>query len=1740
MHIIFGALANSYIKIYSLIEEGIKEEQTKIIEKDFDERTRGEVAIALSEFSSLPDARIPILLDALKNKSSNVRDRNSILDQLIRQPELSAAIRLALLEVALKDDSIYFKARVAIVLSLHSIQLPNASIQILLGTLKNTILDPGHRANAARALGQQLIQSKSIRSALEAALQDKHESVRTQAVIALNALNMLLDADIPILLDILKNKKEHRDKAAKALGQRPTLLKASRLTLEVALRDDNEGVRFEAALALAKHNMLPDADISILLDAVQNKNGSVVRKVSVVRILGKQPRLSEGIRLVLEVALQDSSEEVRLEAALSFDKHNKLSNAGVQNLLGVLKNKSCSNEARRAHAARVLSEQPALSEDIRLALQDKDEEVRVQAAIALMLPNADIPFLLDALQNKSYIASHRASAAYILGNQPTQSEAIRSALEAALQDGNEGVKIQAALALGKHSNLPNTGIPILLAVLKNKSSSAVDRANAAQALGKQATLSADICLMLEARLQDDDEGVKFQAALTLGKHSNLPKAGIPILLDMLKNKSGSAVDRANAAQVLGKQATLSADICLTLEARLEDDDEEVKIQAALTLGKHSNLPNAGIPILLDVLKNKSGSAVDRANAAQALGKQATLSAGICLTLEARLEDDDEEVKFQAALTLGKHSNLPKAGIPILLDMLKNKSGSAVDRANAAQVLGKQATLSADICLTLEARLEDDDEEVKIQAALTLGKHSNLPNAGIPILLDVLKNKSGSAVDRANAAQALGKQATLSAGICLTLEARLEDDDEEVKFQAALALGKHSKLPDAGIKIWLDALQNKSLSSLHRANAAWVLGEQTLSKAIHSALEAALQDSYKVVRFRAALVLSRHNRLSGDVMPILLDGLQDKSLSAVHKANAAWILGEQPTLSKAGRLALEAALEDDDEGVRLQAALALGKYRMLPGRGIQILLNAVKNKSLSVAHRTHAAWTLGEQLTLPKAACLALQIALQDDDESVKFQADIALGRHNMLPDAGGISFFWYGLNTKSFSVVRKVGAVRVLDEQPTLSKAGRSALEAALQYKDEEIRFEAALALGRRNMLSDIRGIRILLNAVKNKSSSNEARRYNAAQVLSEQLELSEDIRLGLQDKDEEVRVQAAIALDPNVWPNANIPMLLNALQNKDCSAAHRAYAAWTLGEQPTLSADICLALEAVLQDDDEGVRLQAAIALGRHSKLPDANIPILLNAVKNKNYTAVHRAQAAWTLGEQLTLLNAGCLALEAALQDDDEGVKFQAAIALGKHSKLPDADMPILLDALQNKNSNGFCRANAAQALGKQSILSEGIHLALKKAVQDSDKRVQLEAVIALGRHNLLLDAEISILLDAVQNKHFSVVYRVSAVRVLGEQSTLSEAGRSVLKLALQDNDEDVRFEAALVLSRHNILPDAGGIPILLYELKNKRGSAVRRANAAQALGKQATLSGGTHLALEAALQDGDEGVQLQAAIALGRHNTISGNVIPILLDALKNKSIIALHRAHAAWILGEQLTLSKTGCSALEAVLQDDDEEVRFQAAIALGKYRMLPGRGIQILLNMVKNKTGSVAHRAYAAWTLGEQPTLSKAGCLALQTALQDDDESVRVQADIALGRHNMLPDVDGISIFLDGIKHKNFRVVRKAGGVRVLGEQLTLSKTGGLALEAALRDRDEEVRLEAAIALGRHNMLPNAVIPILLNTLKNKNVSILRNSGAVKVLVEQPTLSKAIRSVLEAALKYSDEEARRQIAIALGR
>jgi predicted NACHT family NTPase len=259
----------------------------------------------------------------------------------------------------------------------------------------------------------------------------------------------------------------------------------------------------------------------------------------------------------------------------------------------------------------------------------------------------------------------------------------------------------------------------------------------------------------------------------------------------------------------------------------------------------------------------------------------------------------------------------------------------------------------------------------------------------------------------------------------------------------------------------------------------------------------------------------------------------------------------------------------------------------------------------------------------------------------------------------------------------------------------------------------------------------------------------------------------------------------------------------------------------------------------------------------------------------------------------------------------------------------------------------------------------------------------------------------------------------------------------------------------------------------------------------------------------------------------------VIATLLALLEDEDSDVRYRAAAA--LGNLGNGSQAVVQRLLVLLKKDkDYRVRYRTAQALGNLGNDSQAVVQQLLALLKDEYYVV--RDSAAEALGNLGNGSEAVVQGLLTLLKDEDSDVRYSAAEALGNlgNGSEAVVQGLLALL---KDKDYIVVRDSA-VQALGELGNGSPPVVQQLLALLEDEDSDVRYRAAEALGNLGNSSPAVVQRLLALLKDKDSWVCYN--AAQALSKLSNGSPAVVQRLLALLEDKDYIVRDSAAQALGK
>ncbi|HEY3120146.1 MAG TPA: HEAT repeat domain-containing protein [Vicinamibacteria bacterium] len=248
-----------------------------------------------------------------------------------------------------------------------------------------------------------------------------------------------------------------------------------------------------------------------------------------------------------------------------------------------------------------------------------------------------------------------------------------------------------------------------------------------------------------------------------------------------------------------------------------------------------------------------------------------------------------------------------------------------------------------------------------------------------------------------------------------------------------------------------------------------------------------------------------------------------------------------------------------------------------------------------------------------------------------------------------------------------------------------------------------------------------------------------------------------------------------------------------------------------TLSEKILLFIRS-LKDDDVGVRWRSALALWEVGPSAKSAIPALIEAVEDPSPPVAEAAAQALKkiTGRPLEdLVASGPMAMAAfpsgpvtagtavtsfiaALEGNDPGARWRAAMALGEIGSRAREAVPALVEVLDDEDES--VRWAAATALAKLGPAARDAVPALTAALSDKkDEVLRRHAAVALGKVGPAAHNAVAALIGAF--KDFDATMRDDAGNAL---VSIGPAAVPGLIEALKDDDERVRWKAAESLTR------------------------------------------------------------------------------------------------------------------------------------------------------------------------------------------------------------------------------------------------------------------------------------------------------------------------------------------------------
>ena len=617
----------------------------------------------------------------------------------------------------------------------------------------------------------------------------------------------------------------------------------------------------------------------------------------------------------------------------------------------------------------------------------------------------------------------------------------------------------------------------------------------------------------------------------------------------------------------------------------------------------------------------------------------------------KLNHSDENVRKDAAYTLGKLGPNAKIAIPLLIETLKDEKVDV--REAAVYALGCIGQEAKTIVPALIDLLKDENFGVRKTAVSALG---NIGVAAIPAILNALKDEIGSSsllgeekpIEKA--ARKIFKR--IGSDAVPALVKALKDDT--VRLAAIDALGFVGQEAKSALPALIEVLKCENADVLHATADALrkiALERGTVNLIIDILIKALKNKNYDNIRREAAFALSHFFPENRTAVPALTEALKDENVNV--RRNAAHSLVYMFHREETVIPVLVEALKDEDVDVCITAMEDLGRIGSSAKVAVPILLELLRNKNTTI--RRHAVYALVSISTEVEPAIPVLIEALKDKNEYYHRQmAAYTLGKIGQKAKAA-IPTLIDDMLIDNDDIMRNAAVFALRD-------IGVISVPAILDVLEDEISKPGGFS-GEENHIEDAAG-----NVIKGIGA-------NAVDILTESL------------KDNSIRCAAAYALGLlGADAKAAVPILIEAL--KDKKTDFRTNVIQTLGNIGSEANTAVPILIELLKDDN--VRWCAIDALGNIGSASKIAVPTLVDILRDKKEDSFIRKDVAIALGKIGTGANAAVPALVEALKDEHGFICEESVIALGKIGLGARKAIPAITEAfcnaLENENDEIF----------------------------------------------------------------------------------------------------------------------------------------------------------------------------------------------------------------------------------------------------------------------------------------------------------------------------------------------------------------------------------------------------------------------------------------------------------------------
>ena len=684
-------------------------------------------------------------------------------------------------------------------------------------------------------------------------------------------------------------------------------------------------------------------------------------------------------------ALSDSYQPVWQN---TVDSLVKIGEPSVPALLAAIRLESSGDLRHNGGVAALQQMGAAAHPALGIALNDKDPDVRMSAAVALRLQmicrdqEAVIKLLGDVLQTNKDVRV-RMIAAESLGISGMMGPPSRAAVDAlipALKDSEPDVQGMAAVGLARLRVKHQDVIPVLIQALKSKEEEGMLPYFAAESLGQLGPAAEPAIPALIEMVRENQPFIAGVAAEALGK---IGPAAVPALRELLKSSTGEV--QAYATRALGSAGASDEQTISQLLKSLKQADPEVRAAAVQALGRARAASDEVIAALIKALADDEFVQSAAIRALGRIGSKARQAAPALTKLLGELEYFERDAVMNALGSIGPGA---KEAIPALEAVLLQ------GRMNAATTLARIGPASVP---TLIKALRSEVPEVREAAAWGVRCLGQDASEAVPELIKLLKTderacnfslqalgaigpdaepavpavvvvlRKGDSRLRSWALDVLSKIGPSARGAKDAILEALETDDQEQRWEAARALLAIGEV-DAGLPVvlkqlkrdaqyrWIDVIELLIAAGSKAKSAVPSLAEMMLDEKSDAylriqcakALIIIAPDDGRGIAFLkkwtgeprnsyslpAALTLVELNKIDAAVIPRLKAGLDSKyPLEVIACAGA--LAREESERDTAVRL-LRNKLHEKDSEVCVSAAIALTDACIVDPVAVKIL------------------------------------------------------------------------------------------------------------------------------------------------------------------------------------------------------------------------------------------------------------------------------------------------------------------------------------------------------------------------------------------------------------------------------------------------------------------------------------------------------------------------------------------------------------------------------------------------------------------------------------------------------------------------------------------------------------------------------------------------------------------------------------------------------------------------------------